>query len=600
MRGVCRLPCGIPAEFRKKVWLALADKHLAELKLDWDKTKKFAFNERSNPDDNKLGVQIVKDLHRTGCSGFSGQDNDHERAMLKRVLLAYARWNKRVGYCQGFNVLAALILEVVERKEDDALKIMIYVIDAVLPESYFDNNLRALSVDMAVFRDLIRMQLPQLSKHLDTLQARARDESGGTVYEPPLTNVFTMQWFLTMFATCLPKETALRVWDCIVLYGSEILLRTGTALWGKLQNRILGIQSADEFYTAMGSITTDTLNGLIVDADDLVKAIFDQGPLPLPQLGELREKYTFNITPFTALATGKKKGKNARHSDDEEIDEEDIAEQIGCFSGMFPVSHGQVLAKHRPLNDAQADVSKASPGAFAVEKLPQHQANIVMERTTLDVTLLQKQYKKFAERQKQANVIMMEAASASLASKGRTKAQKVLNVESPIAMNHLLIGHKSSAIRNKNKAVAIAPKIAEFKSTLPQPKRRNSSSTSEKSKNPNSPTKVEISRQNSADPEEYVTKLTYETAKKSHTSADNSKSQKSNFSPFQSKINNRVAKNGIKLGLYSPDFMYVIDDHHKDVQNGDGVKNITRAQINACLNRQYQAGLKGQKCASPI
>lgn len=168
-------------------------------------------------------------------------------------------------------------------------------------------------------------------------------------------------------------------------------------------------------------------------------------------------------------------------------------------------------------------------------------------------------------------------------------------------MNHLLIGHKSSAIRNKNKSVAVAPKIAEFKSTLPQPKRRNSSTSSNSSKTPTSPTKFDISKQNSADPEEYVTKLTYETAKKSHTASDNSKSQNSSFSPFPSKINNRVAKNGIKLGLYSPDIMSVIDDH-KNVQNGvgGGVKNITRAQINACLNRQYQAGLKGQKCASPI
>ena len=45
--------------------------------------------------------------------------------MLKRVLLAYARWNKKVGYCQGFNVLAALILDVMDRKEDDALKVRI-------------------------------------------------------------------------------------------------------------------------------------------------------------------------------------------------------------------------------------------------------------------------------------------------------------------------------------------------------------------------------------------------------------------------------------------------------------------------------------------
>lgn len=56
----------------------------------------------------------------------------------------------------------------------------------------------------------------------------------GASYEPPLTNVFTMQWFLTLFATCLPKHIVLRVWDSILLEGSEILLRTALAIWGKL------------------------------------------------------------------------------------------------------------------------------------------------------------------------------------------------------------------------------------------------------------------------------------------------------------------------------------------------------------------------------
>ena len=51
---------------------------------------------------------------------FCGQSN---QAVLKRVLLAYARWNKAVGYCQGFNMLAALILQVVDRCERDAVKV---------------------------------------------------------------------------------------------------------------------------------------------------------------------------------------------------------------------------------------------------------------------------------------------------------------------------------------------------------------------------------------------------------------------------------------------------------------------------------------------
>ena len=112
---------------------------------------------------------------------------------------------------------------------------MVYVIDHVLPTNYFANNLRALSVDMAVLRDLMRAKLVRLSKHLDSLQAQALSQnSSNAMYEPPLINVFTMQWFLTLFSTCLPEETVLRVWDSILLEGSEVLLRAAVAIWGKL------------------------------------------------------------------------------------------------------------------------------------------------------------------------------------------------------------------------------------------------------------------------------------------------------------------------------------------------------------------------------
>jgi len=57
----------------------------------------------------------------------------------------------------------------------------------------------------------------------------------GSSYEPPLTNVFTMQWFLTLFATCLPSETVLRVWDSIMLDGNEFLLRVALSVWVKLE-----------------------------------------------------------------------------------------------------------------------------------------------------------------------------------------------------------------------------------------------------------------------------------------------------------------------------------------------------------------------------
>ena len=113
---------------------------------------------------------------------------------------------------------------------------MIYVIDYVLPRNYFSNNLHALSVDMAVLRDLMNIKLPVLAQLLQHLQKEAMNTkvNSSASYEPPLINMFTMQWFLTLFATCLPRHTVLRIWDSVLLEGSEVLLRTALALWSKL------------------------------------------------------------------------------------------------------------------------------------------------------------------------------------------------------------------------------------------------------------------------------------------------------------------------------------------------------------------------------
>ena len=47
---------------------------------------------------------------------------------------------------------------------------MIHVVEYLLPEHYFNNNLIALSVDLAVFRELLRHRLPRLWNHITKLQ----------------------------------------------------------------------------------------------------------------------------------------------------------------------------------------------------------------------------------------------------------------------------------------------------------------------------------------------------------------------------------------------------------------------------------------------
>ncbi|KAI1888461.1 hypothetical protein AGOR_G00185390 [Albula goreensis] len=454
LKAVARLPTGIPKEWRKRVWLTLADQYLHSISIDWEKTLRFAFNDRSNPDDDSLGIQIVKDLHRTGCSSYCGQEAEQDRVVLKRVLLAYARWNKAVGYCQGFNVLAALILEVTEGNEGDALKVMIYLIDKVLPDSYFANNLRALSVDMAVFRDLLRMKLPELSQHLHNLQKAANREGGGS-YEPPLTNVFTMQWFLTMFATCLPHHTVLKIWDSVFFEGSEVLLRVALAIWAKLGERIEYCQTADEFYSTMGCLTQEMLEHDLIDSNELMQTVYSVAVFPFPQLAELREKYTYNITPFPAhVKPSSGQGGHGRDSDEEvDMDDEDsLVSALGCLGPIGGLLAPELQRYQKHLKAEQrseqtlrcSNIAELSPGAVGAGRA-EHQAAInsmMLERMSTDIAALKKQYSRIKRRQQQqASLVYIHTDKCPATSLLASQLHP-----SPV-VNHLLLGKKLKAVQ---------------------------------------------------------------------------------------------------------------------------------------------------------
>ncbi|KAM4881949.1 TBC1 domain family member 30 isoform 1-T1 [Thomomys bottae] len=450
LKAVARLSTGIPKEWRRKVWLTLADHYLHSIAIDWDKTMRFTFNERSNPDDDSMGIQIVKDLHRTGCSSYCGQEAEQDRVVLKRVLLAYARWNKNVGYCQGFNILAALILEVMEGNEGDALKIMIYLIDKVLPESYFVNNLRALSVDMAVFRDLLRLKLPELSQHLDTLQRTANKESGGG-YEPPLTNVFTMQWFLTLFATCLPNHTVLKIWDSVFFEGSEIILRVSLAIWAKLAEQIECCETADEFYSTMGRLTQEMLENDLLQSHELMQTVYSMAPFPFPQLAELREKYTYNITPFPATVKPTslpgRHGKSRDSDEENDLDDEDaIANAVGClgpFSGFLTPElqkyQKQIKEPNEEQNLSSNNIAELSPGAINSCRSDYHAAfsSMMTERMTTDINALKQQYSRIKKKQQQqVHQVYIRA------DKGPVTSILPSQVNNSPVINHLLLGKK--------------------------------------------------------------------------------------------------------------------------------------------------------------
>nr|CAB3266839.1 TBC1 domain family member 30-like [Phallusia mammillata] len=443
LRAIIRLPNGLPSCWRKRVWLCLAEGYLNRKHPDWKESLQHVFSDQVCPSDESLGNQIVKDLHRTGYASISPGSKHEDRLLLKRVLLAYARWNQGVGYCQGFNVLAALLLQVTSSDDEAAFKIMVYLIDGVLPENYFANNLQALSVDMAVFRDILKYRLPQLSRHLDVLQKEANENPKGSSYEPPLTNVFTMQWFLTLFATCLPSDIVLRIWDSVMLDGNEFLLRVALAVWAKLGEKIGETQSADEFYCVMSEMMQKALHGKLVQTDELIRMSYKIAAFPFPHLVQLREKYTYNITPFAAEnEEAKASSERQVETEGENQDLEEYDPPFFCFTGL--VSTVPPPTMHQKKGQMKQNLELATNDRFTESQKSQRTNSMMSERMSTDIAALKHQYMTIRSRQLRAHLVYAKPIEAK---PHQDKIRFMLppkHNKMPVMVNHLLLGRKEA------------------------------------------------------------------------------------------------------------------------------------------------------------
>ena len=116
------------------------------------------------------------------------------------------------------------------------------------------------------------------------------------------------------------------------------------AVWSSSGTAALYMSQVDVLILDMLLGYKTPINKRSIEFPLLLQLVYAMGPFPLPNLAELREKYTYNITPFTAAmdaapAAPSGKGRSGINifSDEEDWDDDDITDQINCFAGIFPV-----------------------------------------------------------------------------------------------------------------------------------------------------------------------------------------------------------------------------------------------------------------------
>lgn len=194
------------------------------------------------------------DLPRTFPDNIHFENHD-TRLQLFHVLVAYAHHNKEVGYCQGLNYIAGLLL-LVTRNAENAFWLLKTILDNIV-RSYHTKTMEGLRIDTAVFRALLIQRAPQVNQRLEVCGLPCA--------------IMSTKWLVCMFAEVLPTETVLRIWDCVFLEGDKILFRVSLTLLCLHQ---ADIERAEDVVELAALLRDIVANASVVDCHRFMTAVF--------------------------------------------------------------------------------------------------------------------------------------------------------------------------------------------------------------------------------------------------------------------------------------------------------------------------------------
>mmetsp|Transcript_43359 Transcript_43359/g.102048 ORF Transcript_43359/g.102048 Transcript_43359/m.102048 type:complete len:551 (+) Transcript_43359:82-1734(+) len=259
---------GIPTNLRVHVWQKCIGNQLRITQGMYDIFRQHARVAREKMEaegesadgggnDHLLGSEgslriVDKDLPRTFAElGFFHEGGPLE-AQLRDVLEAYVFYRPDVGYVQGMSYLAAMLLLSMDTFQ--AFVALANLLHSHYFLSFFSMDMHEVRVRFSVFEILLERQLPDLYHTFFQL--------GVT------TDVYLLNWLMTLFAKSLPIDITSRIWDNYLMCGESFMIRTalGVLKW-------LSAQFVDQPFEDLMVILTHLHTQEDIDEDELFECI---------------------------------------------------------------------------------------------------------------------------------------------------------------------------------------------------------------------------------------------------------------------------------------------------------------------------------------
>lgn len=173
---------------------------------------------------------------------------------LFNVLNTYALYNQSVGYCQGMNSVAGLMLMYMEEVDVFWLLHSLTESDKYRMQGVWHPEMPDINLRFFQFEHLLRHFLPKVAAHLE-----AQGIDSCSYYQ-------ASQWFITGFlATKIPTRILLRMWDIYLNEGIKALFRFGLAIMMHFKERILSSEM-DGIITTIGNDVSELTDDFIRQA----------------------------------------------------------------------------------------------------------------------------------------------------------------------------------------------------------------------------------------------------------------------------------------------------------------------------------------------